>query len=116
MLDPEKVNDRLNFKFEFELTDQQRALLTASVRQEPFQLLQKVMEEELKNFNTRLMNTPASKPEDVLANHMSAQAATQWYVGFMSRLSEMVRIEQYSQLGIGTKANPEASPVSQDFE
>lgn len=116
MLDPATTQDRLDFKYEFKLTEGQRALLASSVKQEHFDLLQRLMEDELKLFNVQLMNTPASKPEEVLINHVIAQSVTKWYVGFMKNLSEEVKLHQYTASGVGSRSNPEASAVEQDFQ
>jgi hypothetical protein len=115
MLDPNKLEERLNFKFTFELTADQRALLVASTRQQYFDLLQRIMEEELKEFHTQLMNTPIAKPEEVLANHIAARTVTQWYVGFMRKIAEQIGIQNYTETGLGTKSNPEQAHLEPDF-
>ena len=118
MLKPtvEALNNRLDLKFEFILDDRQRSTLSAFAKQEGFDIMQKLMEEELKAFNFRLMNTPLSQRDEILANHLAAQTATQWYVGFMRRIAEQINIESYAQAGIGTAGNPEQSGVTPDFQ
>jgi hypothetical protein len=115
MLNPATIHERLDLKSTFTLEDRQRNILVASMKQEYFDLLQKLMEEELKAFNFRLMNTPAHDPDAVLVNHLAAQAVTQWYVGFMSRLAEQSRYQYALESGVGTIAHPEPSGVEPDF-
>lgn len=115
MLDPSKVAERLDLTVDFKLDDRQRRILIGSLGQEHWKIVQTLMEEELKKFNVRLMNTPMTSPEDVIANHAAAKICTQFYVGFMQRLSEEVKVQYEKESELGTKQNPEQPNVAQDF-
>ena len=95
--------------FNFTLSPNENAILCAAVKQEWFDILQRLMEQEIRLLNIKLVNTPTSNSAEILANHAVAKGAAQFYVGFMQRLSELLVVEQYNAAGIGTAANPENS-------
>jgi hypothetical protein len=94
-------------EFELELTEQQRAVLCSMIKQEPFDILQKLMEDQVRKFYLRLINTPVNKPEDVLAHHALAKGVAQFYAGMMDRIQSELQIEQFNNSDIGTPENPE---------
>jgi hypothetical protein len=93
----------------FELDDREQALLAASVRQEYFHILQKLMEQEIRLMNIKLMNTADEK--EILRLHAIAKGAAMFYAGFMQRLQHILQIETIKAAGIGTIDNPETPPL-----
>jgi hypothetical protein len=81
---------------EVDLSPNERAILSASVKQEGFDVIQRLMEDQVRKFNLRLINTDPSEREKVLANHRLAKAVAQFYVGLMDKISEICEIEAYN--------------------
>lgn len=79
---------------EVELSEQERGILTAVIKQDGFNILQRLMEDQVRKFNLKLINTPASDNEAVLANHSLAKAVAQFYVGFMRRIEQECEIQR----------------------
>ena len=115
MLDPTQGN-LYSVDVDFKLDDRQRATMCAAVQQEAFDVMQHVMEAEVRKFNIALVNTDVTDSKAVLANHAIAKAAAQFYIGFISRLREELQLQQYNAARLGTIDNPESSAVSPDFE
>lgn len=108
-------SDLIQLNLEFKLTDRQRAVMASAVQQEPFTILQNIMEDEVRRFHLNLMNTPVNKREDVLANHLMAKVAGMFYAGLIKRLEEEVQIATYQASGVGTIDNPETLPLPEEF-
>jgi len=107
-----KPNDEMHdLRINFRLEDRERLLLAAHIHTEGFAVLRKVMENEIRLLNLKLMNTDASDETQVLANHRLAKAAGMFYSGVMQCLEEQVQIAAYSASGIGTIDNPEIPPM-----
>ena len=85
MLNPDEMKC---LDIEIKLAPTERALLAAQVTQEGFDILQRLMEDQVRKFNLKLINTEASQREDVLANHALAKAVAQFYVGLIKRIEE----------------------------
>jgi len=88
--------------------------LTAFVQQEGWDVMQKLMESEVREFNVALHNTPVTEPAAVLARHSNTVAVGQWYIGLISRINEQLGVHNYVAAGIGTPSNPE-NPNTEDF-
>jgi hypothetical protein len=101
---------------DFKLSEDQRAILSAYAQTEGFDLTQKLMLNAIRDFNHNLMNTPSTKPEEILAKHAAAQTATLFYQEFMVRLSDELNLHKYNAMRLGTMDNPEISEVAQDFQ
>lgn len=78
------------------LTDAERAILGSHVKTQAFDIIQKLMEDQVRKFNLQLVNTPVSERVKVLANHALAKAASQFYAGLMERLETELQIENYN--------------------
>lgn len=78
------------------LTDHQRAVLAGTVKQEMFDVLQTVMEDQLKKFNIRLLNTDPGDQGRVLVNHLMAKAAAQFYKGMMERIESECQVWKHN--------------------
>jgi hypothetical protein len=89
----------------FTLDERQQAILAAHIKTEAFDLLQKLMEQEIRLLNIKLMNT--SDPQDILRNHAVAKGAAMFYAGLLQRLQTLLQLEQIKAAGIGTLENPE---------
>lgn len=113
MLDPTK-GDIYSVNASFKLDDRQRSVLTAFVQQEGWDVMQKLMESEIREFNVALHNTPVSQREAVLANHNVAVAAAQFYVGLISRIANELGVHSYHTSGVGTVGKPENHNI-EDF-
>jgi hypothetical protein len=73
-----------------ELTQVERAQLSAFQSTEGFQLICLIMKNELIKFNTALLN--AKKPEDVLIAHNLASAAAKFYEGVLNTIEAEIAI------------------------
>ena len=100
---------------DFELSEKDCALLASAVKQEWFDLLQKLMEREVKLLNIKLLNTDTANPQEILANHAVAKGAGMFYAGLMQRLVSILQVQQYNAQGIGTADNPEQPPYPVEF-
>lgn len=78
------------------LEDRERALLVSFAKSEVFDILQRLMEDQVKKHNIRLINTDPIKPQDVLVNHNLAHAVGTFYIGFMTRLKQELDIVAYN--------------------
>lgn len=106
---PVKDENIKGLEMSFSLDARQQALLAASVKQEWFDILQKLMEQEIRLLNIKLLNL--EKPEEIMAAHAVAKGAGMFYAGVMQRLSDILQIEQIVSQGIGTIENPEIPPM-----
>lgn len=99
----------------FDLDERQVALLASVVKQEWFDIIQKMMEQEVKLLNIRLINTETANPSEILANHAIAKGAGMFYIGFIQRLQQILQVHSYNALAIGTPENPEQPPYPAEF-
>ena len=97
----------------FNLDARERHLLAAYAITEAFHILQRLMEQEVRLMNIRLINTATANPQEILANHAVAKGAGMFYSGVMQRLQEVLAIETVKESGLGTAGNPER-PVMLD--
>ena len=105
--------DDINLKgidIEIKLNDTQRSVLAAYVKQEGFDVVQKLMEDQVRKFNLKLINTDAADADSVLANHRLAKAVAQFYVGLMDRIEEECRIDHYNN---GPKLPEESTEIEE---
>lgn len=101
---------------DFKIDDRVRSILVSYCKTEGFDTLQKLMEQEIRRLNLKLLNTPQSEREAVVANHAVAQGAAQFYVGFMQRLQEVIAVDAVLTEGIGTISNPEQVPLEESWQ
>ena len=113
MIKPTEATKGLDINFK--LSDQDRSLLLAWVKQDVFNLLQRLMEEEIRRLNVRLINTDAADTKAIIANHQIAKAAGMFYAGFIQRLIDELDIKAYADSGVGTISNPEQLELPQEF-
>ncbi len=99
----------------FNLDERQIAILASAVKQEWFDIIQKMMEQEVKLLNIRLINTETANPNEILANHAIAKGAGMFYIGFVQRLQQILVEFNYNAQGIGTPENPEQPPYQNEF-
>lgn len=100
----------------FTVSERDLAILASAVKQEWFNLIQKLMEQEVKLLNIQLINTATANPSEVLANHAIAKGAGMFYVGFIQRIQQLLTEANYNAAGIGTPGNPEQPPYPAEFE
>jgi hypothetical protein len=91
----------------FNLSERDGAILSSFIKTEAFHLLQKLMEQEVRLMNIRLLNTDTSNPQEILSNHAVAKGAGMFYVGLMQRLQEVLQVQMSSASTVGSPANPE---------
>lgn len=99
----------------FELSDRDRQILSGHIRSEGFDILQRLMEQEIRLLNVKLLNTDTSNRDEIVANHAVAKGAAMFYAGIMQRLAEVLQAEQVAITGLGTPANPEQTPLMDDW-
>jgi len=99
----------------FRLEERQVAVLASAVKQEWFDIIQQMMEDEVKRLNIRLINTETANPSEILANHAVAKGAGMFYVGFIQRLDQILTEYKYAAEAIGSMANPEKPPYPEEF-
>lgn len=109
------TSDIQGLDMSFELSDKDIALLASAVKQEWFDLLQKIMENEVKLLNIKLINTGGDNPNEILANHAIAKGAAMFYAGFIKRIVKVLEIEHYNNLNLGSPENPEQPPYPAEF-
>ena len=104
-----KVTDSIKGDIDVEmvLSEKEQGVLASIARSEAFDILQRLLEDQVRRFNTRLMNTDVADTQGILGNFYRAKGVTQFYVGFVTRLREILQIEQFNNSGIGTPDNPE---------
>lgn len=99
----------------FNLDERQVAIIASVVKQEWFDILQKLMENEVKLLNIKLINTSTSNPAEILSNHAVAKGAGMFYAGFIQRIQGLLEANKYLMEGIGTPENPEQPPYQPEF-
>ncbi|SRR6266496_5884713 len=109
------TDDVKGLEMGFTLDERQVATLAAVVKQEWFDIIQKMMEQEVKLLNVRLINTATSNPQEILGNHAIAKGAGMFYIGFIQRLQQILQEYNYNAQGIGTPENPEQPPYQSEF-
>ena len=116
MLNPKNVLDDSNVvNIDFKLDARQRGILNATVKQEGFDIIQHLFIDEIRQFNTALMNTPVSDREAVVLNHLAAKVAAQLYQGFFERVRTELELHESEMVNLGSVDNPMPSPVTPDF-
>ena len=81
---------------ELELTDDERGVLAASVKQRGFEIMQRVMEDQVRKFNFKLLDTNPAKQEEVLAAHFIAKGVAQFYTALMEKIESECQIVAYT--------------------
>jgi hypothetical protein len=90
------TNELKGLDIELELTEDERAILAASVKQRGFEILQRVMEDQVRKFNFKLLDTNPAKQEDVLAAHFIAKGVAQFYTQLMEKIENECQIIAYT--------------------
>lgn len=109
------TDDVKGLDMSFDLDERQIAILASVVKQEWFDIIQKMMEQEVKLLNIHLINTDTANPSEILANHAIAKGAGMFYIGFIERLQHILQVHQYNAEEIGTAQNPEQPPYQPEF-
>ena len=78
------------------LDDTERGLLSAYVKTKAFDVLQRIMEDIVREYNARLLSTDPLKKDDVLINHLYANAVGSFYTVLMARLKEELSVEAHN--------------------
>jgi di/tripeptidase len=109
-----KPTDGANvFKPTFKFDNRQLGIMAAAVKQEWFDILQHMMEEEIRLMNVKLVNSDDEK--EVLTAHRLVKGASMFYAGIMQRIAELIAIDAYNQSGIGSPDNPEIPLYTDEF-
>jgi hypothetical protein len=78
------------------LDDTERGLLASYVKSQAFDVLQRIMEDVIRDYNAKLLSTDPIKKDDVLINHLYANAVGGFYIALMARLKEELSIEAHN--------------------
>ena len=102
------------FRPQFTLDSRQLGIMASAVKQEWWDILQRIMEEELRLMNVHMMNQ--GDDSQILQAHRWARGASMFYSGVMDRIREITAVDTYNNSGIGTLENPETLALPQEFE
>lgn len=92
-----RVKDELKgLDIELNLTDEERGVLSASVKQRGFEIMQRIMEDQVRKFNFKLLDTDPAKQDSVLAAHYLAKSVAQFYTSLMEKIESECQIHAYS--------------------
>jgi ketopantoate reductase len=101
------------FKPSFQLDERSLGIITASVRQEWWDIMQRLMEEELRIMTVKLLNSDDEKT--VVEAHRMVKYASMFYSGVMDRIAELTAIDAYNQSGVGRADKPEVPLYPEEF-
>jgi hypothetical protein len=101
------------FRPSFKLDERQLGIIASSVRQEWWDIMQRLMESEIALMNIKLVNSDDEK--EVLVAHRLVRGAAMFYEGIMQRIAEITTIDAYNQSGIGSAENPEIPTYMEEF-
>jgi hypothetical protein len=86
------TNELRGLDIELGLTDDERGILAASVKQRGFEILQRVMEDQVRRFNFKLLDTNPAKQDEVLAAHFIAKGVAQFYTALIEKIEQECQI------------------------
>lgn len=113
MTDPTKGNI-FTSDVDIKLGDRERAILSAHIQSEGWDVTQALLEDVIRSFNRQLLNVDPADTERVKTYHLMSHVAGRIYVDLMTRLKNEVQLHQYNAARVGTPENPE-NPNAQDF-
>ena len=93
----------------------QRSIIAGTVNGEFFGLIQRMLEDQLKLFNQRLINTENSNAAEVVSNHAMAKASGMVYTGLLQRISEEIALSANEASTIGSISDPERPYYPSEF-
>jgi hypothetical protein len=99
-----------------QLDPRQRMVVAGYIHTEGFIILQRIMEDELRLLNQKLINTDGSNQQEVLFNHGLAKAAGMFYAGILQRIKEEVTLANSEASTIGTIQDPERPYYPTEFD
>jgi hypothetical protein len=100
----------------FQLDSRQRMIVAGYVHTEGFIILQRLMEDSLKLLNQRLINTEATNPKEVIANHALVKAAGLFYSTLIGRIREEITVASSEGSTVGTISDPERPYYPAEFD
>lgn len=113
MLDPKKANI-FSADEDIKIGDRERAVLSAYVQHEGFDIIQTILEDAVRSLNRKLLNVDPKDKDAVATAHLEAHVAGRIYVDLMTRLKEELNVHAYNAQGLGKPSNPE-NPNTEDF-
>ncbi len=78
------------------LDDQDKAVLSAFVKQQGFDIIQKIMEDIVRKFNFKLLDTNPADEKEVLANHYLAKSVAMFYTSLINRIELECKVDAYN--------------------
>lgn len=81
---------------DIQLSDQERSILSSYVKQQGFDITQRLLEDQVRKFNLKLINTDPSDSDKVVAAHHLAKVVAMFYQGFISRIQHECAVEYYN--------------------
>jgi hypothetical protein len=92
-----KVNNELKgLDIAIQLSDDERGILAASVKQRGFEIMQRIMEDQVRKFNFQLLDCNPANHEEVVAAHYIAKGVAQFYTALMEKISNECDIVIYN--------------------
>lgn len=101
------------FQPSFKLDERTLGIMSAAVKQEWFDILQRIMEEEIRLMNIKAIN--AEDETEQVKGLRLVKAASMFYAGIMQRVAELTAIDAYNRSGVGSAENPEIPQYTEEF-
>jgi hypothetical protein len=90
------TNELKGLDIELELTEDERGVLAASVKQRGFEIMQRIMEDQVRKFNFRLLDANIANQNEVVAAHLIAKGVAQFYTALMEKIESECQIVAYT--------------------
>jgi hypothetical protein len=90
------TNELKGLDIELELTEDERGVLAASVKQRGFEIMQRIMEDQVRKFNFKLLDTDPAKQDEVIAAHYIAKGVAQFYTALIEKIESECQIVAYT--------------------
>jgi len=98
------------------LDPRQVGILAAYITQEGFDILQQVMEQEIRNLNIDLFNTPPGNRDEIIDKWAMSKSVAMWYAGVMKAIANICQVAYSNDQQTGTIDNPERIVLQREFE
>jgi len=98
------------------MDQRQRMIIAGYIHTEGFILIQRMIEDEIKLLNQKLVNTDPTNAKEVLTNHLRVQIAGSIYQGLLQRIKEEITVAESTASTVGTMSDPERPYYPPEFD